>query len=207
MGKIGIEDFNNILSDAKKMGHNLRMSDIFYTFELQRFDNKGVVYSVLFGKGSSQEEIDEYDESVKIKFLKKYINTNYPLDSPGENEQVKRGKPKKEVENHEDITFEENKAYMLKLKKETEAAIKKGEIEKKDGLKILADLSVKLNDKFAVSEKQDEQRIIVYPKFNTICERTKTECWLQTKEFAMQHWGLIEDPNKIEKDIKDNGDE
>lgn len=207
MGKIGIEDFNNILSDAKKMGHNLRMSDIFYTFELQRFDNKGVVYSVLFGKGSSQEEIDEYDESVKIKFLKKYINTNYPLDSPGENEQVKRGKPKREVENHEDITFEENKAYMLKLKKETEAAIKKGEIEKKDGLKILADLSVKLNDKFAVSEKQDEQRIIVYPKFNTICERTKTECWLQTKEFAMQHWGLIEDPNKIEKDIKDNGDE
>ena len=207
MGKIGIEDFNNILSDAKKMGHNLRMSDIFYTFELQRFDNKGVVYSVLFGKGSSQEEIDEYDESVKIKFLKKYINTNYPLDSPGENEQGKRGKPKKEVENHEDITFEENKAYMLKLKKETEAAIKKGEIEKKDGLKILADLSVKLNDKFAVSEKQDEQRIIVYPKFNTICERTKTECWLQTKEFAMQHWGLIEDPNKIEKDIKDNGDE
>ena len=207
MGKIGIEDFNNILSDAKKMGHNLRMSDIFYTFELQRFDNKGVVYSVLFGKGSSQEEIDEYDESVKIKFLKKYINTNYPLDSPGENEQVKRGKPKKEVENHEDITFEENKAYMLKLKKETEAAIKKGEIEKKDGLKILADLSVKLNDKFAVSEKQDEQRIIVYPKFNTICERTNTECWLQTKEFAMQHWGLIEDPNKIEKDIKDNGDE
>ena len=207
MGKIGIEDFNNILSDAKKMGHNLRMSDIFYTFELQRFDNKGVVYSVLFGKGSSQEEIDEYDESVKIKFLKKYINTNYPLDSPGENEQVKRGKTKKEVENHEDITFEENKAYMLKLKKETEAAIKKGEIEKKDGLKILADLSVKLNDKFAVSEKQDEQRIIVYPKFNTICERTKTECWLQTKEFAMQHWGLIEDPNKIEKDIKDNGDE
>lgn len=207
MGKIGIEDFNNILSDAKKMGHNLRMSDIFYTFELQRFDNKGVVYSVLFGKGSSQEEIDEYDESVKIKFLKKYINTNYPLVSPDENEQVKRVKPKKEVENHEDITFEENKAYMLKLKKETEAAIKKGEIEKKDGLKILADLSVKLNDKFAVSEKQDEQRIIVYPKFNTICERTKTECWLQTKEFAMQHWGLIEDPNKIEKDIKDNGDE
>lgn len=205
MGKIGIEDFNNILSDAKKIGHNLRMSDIFYTFELQRFDNKGVVYSVLFGKGSSQEEIDEYDESVKIKFLKKYINTNYPLVSPGENEQVKRGKPKKEVESHEDITFEENKAYMLKLKKETEAAIKKGEIEKKDGLKILADLSVKLNDKFAVSEKQDEQRIIVYPKFNTICERTKTECWLQTKEFAMQHWGLIEDPNR--KYNKDNGDE
>ena len=204
MRKINIEDFNKILADAKKMGYNLRMSDIFYTFGLQRFDSSKIVYSVLFGKGSSQDDVDYYDESSKIKFLKKYINANYPSDDVG---QPKRGKPKKAEESHEDITFEENKAYMLKLKKETEEAIKKGEIEKKDGLKILADLSVKLNDKFAVSEKQDEQRIIVYPKFNTICERTNTECWLQTKEFAMQHWGLIEDPNKIEKDIKDNGDE
>ena len=205
MGKISIRDFNKILADAKKMGHDLRMSDIFYTFELQRFENKDVIYSVLFGKGNSQEHIDNYDNSSKIRFLKKYINVNYPLESSTDSVQAKRGRPKKMESEHDDITFEENKAYMLKLKKETEEAIKKGEIEKKDGLKILADLSVKLNDKFAVSEKQDEQRIIVYPKFNTICERTKSECWLQTKEFAMQHWGLIEDPNR--KYNKDNGDE
>ena len=205
MKKITIDDFNKILADAKKMGYDLRMSDIFYTFELQRFESNKIVYSVLFGKGNSHEEIDNYDNSGKIKFLKKYINSNYPISSFGEKEKLKRGRQKKTEEEHKDITFEENKAYMLKLKKDTEEAIEKGEIEKKDGLKILADLSVKLNDKFAVSEKQDEQRIIVYPKFNTICERTKSECWLQTKEFAMQHWGLIEDPNK--KNNNDNGDE
>ena len=203
MERITIEDFNKILADAKKMGYNLRMSDIFYTFGLQRFDNNKVIYSVLFGKGNSPEEIDDYDNSGKIKFLKKYINSNYPISSFGEKEKLKRGRQKKTEEEHEDITFEENKAYMLKLKKDTEEAIEKGEIEKKDGLKILADLSVKLNDKFAVSEKQDEQRIIVYPKFNTICERTKSECWLQTKEFAMKHWGLVEKNNNI----KDNSDE
>lgn len=205
MKKITIDDFNKILADAKKMGYDLRMSDIFYTFELQRFESNKIVYSVLFGKGGSKEEIDSYDRSSKIKFLKKYINVNYPNIASVGDEQSNRGMSKKSGAEHEDITFEENKAYMLKLKKETEAAIKKGEIEKKDGLKILADLSVKLNDKFAVSEKQDEQRIIVYPKFNTICERTNSECWLQTKEFAMQHWGLIEDPNK--KNNNDNGDE
>ena len=193
MKKINIEDFNRILADAKKMGYNLRMSDIFYTFGLQRFDSSKIVYSVLFGKGSSQDDVDYYDESSKIKFLKKYINANYPSDDA---DQPKRGKPKKAGESHEDITFEENKAYMLKLKKETEEAIKKGEIEKKDGLKILADLSVKLNDKFAVSEKQDEQRIQVLTKFNTICPHTRKECWVQTKEYAMEHWGLIEKNNE-----------
>lgn len=200
MRKINIEDFNKILADAKKMGYNLRMSDIFYTFGLQRFDSSKIVYSVLFGKGSSQDDVDYYDESNKIKFLKKYINANYPPDDVG---QPKRGKPKKTGESHEDITFEENKAYMLKLKKETEEAIKKGEIEKKDGLKILADLSVKLNDKFAVSEKQDEQRIIVYKKYNDICVCGR-EIYRPTKDDIIEE--LKEEYDLVPKK-KDNGDE
>lgn len=200
MRKINIEDFNKILADAKKMGYNLRMSDIFYTFGLQRFDSSKIVYSVLFGKGSSQDDVDYYDESNKIKFLKKYINANYPPDDVG---QPKRGKPKKAGESHEDITFEENKAYMLKLKKETEEAIKKGEIEKKDGLKILADLSVKLNDKFAVSEKQDEQRIIVYKKYNDICACGR-EIYRPTKNDIIEE--LKEEYDLVPKK-KDNGDE
>lgn len=203
MNKISIEDFNKILSDAKKMGHSLRMSDIFYTFELQRFESKNIVYTVLFGKGSKQEEIDNYDNSNKIKFLKKYINVNYPISSSDRNEQLKRGRKKKVVEDHEDITFEENKAYMLKLKKETEEAIKKGEIEKKDGLKILADLSVKLNDKFAVSEKQDEQRIIVYKKYNDICVCGR-EIYRPTKNDIIEE--LKEEYDLVPKK-KDNGDE
>jgi len=203
--KIGIEEIKKIVSDGKTMGYSLRTADIFYIFAVQIFNEK-ILYEQLFG-GDSEEEITSYNSSDKLKFLKKYINSNYPSIYSGKNEQPNRVRQKKTSTEHEDITFEENKAYMLKLKKETEEAITNGEIEKKDGLKILADLSVKLNDKFAVSEKQDEQRIIVYPKFSTICETTRRECWLQTKEFAMQHWGLIEDPNKVEKDIKDNGDE
>ena len=197
--KIGINEINKTIEDCKSMGFDLRMADMFYTFALQGFKDKNIVYAVLFGKGATEEEVDEYDTSKKIKFLKKYMKSNFfgnEVDRPVD-----------EKKQYDDISFEENKAYMLKLKKDTEEAMAKGDIEKKDGLKILADLSVKLNDKFAVSEKQDEQRIIIYPKFNTICERTKTECWLQTKEFAMEHWGLIEDPNKGKKNIKDDDDE
>ena len=197
--KIGVNEINKTIEDCKSMGFDLRMADMFYTFALQGFKDKNIVYAVLFGKGATEEEVDEYDTSKKIKFLKKYMKSNFfgnEVDRPVD-----------EKKQYDDISFEENKAYMLKLKKDTEEAMAKGDIEKKDGLKILADLSVKLNDKFAVSEKQDEQRIIIYPKFNTICERTKTECWLQTKEFAMEHWGLIEDPNKGKKNIKDDDDE
>ena len=197
--KIGVNEINKTIEDCKSMGFDLRMADMFYTFALQGFKDKSIVYAVLFGKGATEEDVDEYDTSKKIKFLKKYMKSNFfgnEVDRPVD-----------EKKQYDDISFEENKAYMLKLKKDTEEAMEKGDIEKKDGLKILADLSVKLNDKFAVSEKQDEQRIIIYPKFNTICERTKTECWLQTKEFAMEHWGLIEDPNKGKKNIKDDDDE
>lgn len=196
--KLGISEIKRTIEDCKTMGYDLRVADIFYTFALQGFKDKNVIYAALFGKGASDEDVNEYDTSSKMKFLKKYMKSNF---FKVEQEDVQKD------EQHEDITFEENKAYMLKLKKKTEEALEKGEIEKKDGLKILADLSVKLNDKFAVSEKQDEQRIIVYPKFSTICETTRKECWLQTKEFAMEHWGLIEDPNKDKNNIQDDDDE
>lgn len=195
--KIGIEEIKKIVSDGKTMGYSLRTADIFYIFAVQIFDEK-ILYEQLFG-GGSEEEITSYNSSDKIKFLKKYINSNYPSIYSGKNEQPNRGRQKKTSTEHEDITFEENKAYMLKLKKETEEAIINGEIEKKDGLKILADLSVKLNDKFAVSEKQDEQRIEVVTKFNTVCPHTRKECWVQTKEYAMKHWGLIEGKNNEQK--------
>ena len=197
MGKLSIEDINNVIQNGALNGHDIRMQDIMYVAALHIFKDKSVVYATLWGKDSSEDKVITYDSCDKIKFLKKLIK-------PVSKEASKTTGKDEPDSQYEDITFEENKAYMLKLKKETEEAIANEEIEKKDGLKILADLSVKLNDKFAVSEKQDEQRIIVYPKFNTICPHTRTECWVQTKEFAMQHWGLIEDTNNAKLNEENN---
>ena len=56
-----------------------------------------------------------------------------------------------------DITFEENKAYMIELKRRTEQAMQDGDIDTKDGLTILKDLSVKLNDKLNIADKTINQ--------------------------------------------------
>lgn len=206
MKKINIEDFNKILEDAKKMGHSLRMSDIFYTFELQRFESKKIVYSVLFGKGSAQEDIDIYDKSAKIKFLKKYIEANYPIDTP----HSVVGRPRKNKENeskqYEDITFEENKEALIKLLDKIQSMAASGDIEKKDAVKLETDIRTKLNDKFAVSEKQDEQRIIVLSKYNDTCPYCNHEIRRKTDEdmLAEIKEQYILTPKQT---YKDNGDE
>ena len=94
----------------------------------------------------------------------------------------------------DDITFEENKAYMLKLKAKTEKAMEDGEIDKKDALKILADISTKLNDKFGAKEEIKDQIVQISPKYDYICPRCQTEVSRRpmTKEEAMKEFNLIE---------------
>mgnify|MGYP003457208386 CR=1 FL=1 len=102
---------------------------------------------------------------------------------------------KKAKKHSEDISFEENKAYMLKLKKDTEDAMQKGEIDKKDALKILTDISTKLNDKFRINQEEREQMVIVSPKYNTICKCGR-ELYIPTKEELMEKYNLIENNNE-----------
>lgn len=196
MVKLSIDDIKKTIEDCKSMGFDLRMADIFYTFALQGFNDKNLVYAMLFGKGKTGDLVVEaYDSSKKIKFLKKYMKTNFFDKNSGKTANAKK--------QYDDISFEENKAYMLKLKKDTEEAMSKGDIEKKDGLKILTDLSVKLNDKFAVSEKQDEQRIIVYKKYNDTCVCGR-EIYRPTRDDIIED--LKEEYDLVPKK-KDNGDE
>ena len=89
---------------------------------------------------------------------------------------------------------------MIKLKKDTEEAMANGEIEKKDALKILADISVKLNDKFNVKDaNEDRQVVIVQNKFNAICECGR-EIYVPTKEEMMKKYNLVEK----DVDVKNN---
>ena len=83
---------------------------------------------------------------------------------------------------------------MLKLKKDTERAMEKGELEKKDGLKILSDLSVKLNDKFSVQAEVKDQIIQVHQKYDAICPYCQHEVASKpmTKEEAMATYNLKE---------------
>lgn len=197
MGKLSIDDINKVIQNGALDGHDIRMQDIMYVAALQIFKDKSVVYATLYGKDSSEDKMIAYDSCDKIKFLKKRIK---PVSKD-----ANKANGKDEIESqYEDLTFEENKEALIKLLDKIQSMAASGDIEKKDAVKLETDIRTKLNDKFAVSAKQDEQHIIVYPKFNTICPHTRTECWVQTKEFAMQHWGLIENTNNAKLNEENN---
>ena len=101
---------------------------------------------------------------------------------------------KKKKKKSEDISFEENKEYMLNLKRQTEEAMASGEIDKKDGLKILTDISVKLNDKFNVSDSSQEQYVPVFAKYDAVCSRCGAEISRRpiSKEEAIEMYNLVE---------------
>lgn len=175
--KIGISEINKIIEDLKGMGHELKMSDIAYAYLLQFFKDKNIAYTILFGKGVSDSDINRYDTSAKMKLLKKYIKSNFFNSTNKEEQDVKK--------KYADITFEENKDAMIKMIDELKVALDEGKLEYKDYAKMVTDLRTKLNDKFSVSEKQDDHMIMVYKKYNDICACGR-EIYRPTKEDIME---------------------
>lgn len=173
------EQLKDIIKECKDSKVNITTRDIAYVVLCNEFEDDEVAYKCIFGadRGFSLANHRRYKESNNITFLKQYVDFI----------QKKQANRKSK----EDITFEENKAYMLKLKKDTEKAMERGEIDKKDGLKILADLSVKLNDKFQVREERVEQVVHVFSKFNAICQCGR-EIYIPTKEDMMKKYNLVE---------------
>lgn len=153
-------------------GFAISVRDISYILLCRNYEDDIVAYKSLFGDGSDTE-ISYYKQSKPIVELSKLMS-----DTLGWNSK-------------EDITFEENKAYMLKLKADTEKAMEEGKLETKDGLKILSDISTRLNDKFNVQDKAVQQTVIVQCKYNSCCECGR-EIYVPTKEQLMEEYGLIE---------------
>lgn len=164
------EKLNKIIKDCETAGYNIRIRDIAYSVLCESFDDSAVCYKVIFGDDKNDTT---YHNSAPITFLRKYISKNV-------------------TKNTDDITFEENKKYMLKLKRDTESLMAAGEIEKKDALKILSDISVKLNDKFQVHNEIKEQTVIVNSKYNDICEYCQHEIYIPTKEELIKKYNLKE---------------
>jgi hypothetical protein len=178
--ELTIEKVGEILTNASSQGANLKVRDIAYVLLRRYFDDRSYAWRVCFTDTDYDEKtIDAYEEGTGYQFLKEVLM-----------EVRDRGG----LLYDEDITFEENKAYMLKLKRDTEIAMEAGELEKKDGLKILSDLSVKLNDKFSVQNEVKDQMVIVEHKYNDICPYCQHEVASKpmTKEEAMATYNLKE---------------
>lgn len=178
--ELTIDKVGEILTNASSQGANLKVRDIAYVLLRRYFEDRSYAWRVCFSDSDYDEKtIDVYEEGIGYQFLREVLA-----------EVRDRGG----LLYDEDITFEENKAYMLKLKRDTEMAMEAGELEKKDGLKILSDLSVKLNDKFSVQNEVKDQMVIVEHKYNDICPYCQHEVASKpmTKEEAMGLYNLKE---------------
>lgn len=178
---------NLILGEAKREGVDAKVRDVCFAILSQHIEDKVIIFRCLFDSESKMPEsqAEYYIKSKKVKTLDKILKSHIKCASD-------KPIPKKGKENS--ISFDENLAYMLNIKKETEDAMKKGEMDKKDALKILADITVKLNDKFNVNEEVKEQMVVVSPKYDHICPVCSTEVSRRpiSKEEAIELYGLVE---------------
>lgn len=188
-------DFVKIINDCKASGYEVKVRDVMFCLLKNVVDDSEIIYNSLFGQGDDVKFISNYEKSKPIKFLDKYVKANYP-NTDNKKKSNTNGNNKEEI-TYDDISFEENKDAIIKMIAELKEKYNEGKIEYKDYAKIVADLRIKLNDKFGASEKSDEQRIVVVPqKCDFVCPKTRTECYQLKKEYAMELFGLIEDPNK-----------
>lgn len=180
---ISNEQIKKTIEDCARANHTVSVRDISYVLLCMQFEDSLVAYKCIFGNDYdyNQEYHATYDQTATMAYLKTYVEFTLLND-------------KKKKKASEDISFEENKAYMLNLKRQTEEAMTTGEIDKKDGLKILADLSVKLNDKFNVSDSSQEQLVVVNTKYDAVCPSCGREVSRRpiTKDEAMEMYNLVE---------------
>lgn len=174
----------NIVEECKTAGHDVKVRDLCYVFLCRYFKEHTDVFRCLFDTYGALPESSakEYAKSKKVAFLESYLS---PFTDG-------RADKKKKRKDGEDISFDENLAYMLKIKKETEAAMTNGEMDKKDALKILADITVKLNDKFNINEEVKDQMVVVNCKYNNVCEKCGSEIYIPTKEDLIKEYNLNE---------------
>lgn len=170
------EQIKNTIDYFKESGETIRVRDIAYDLLSRMFTDSKTAYQCLFG-GDGYEDYVADDMRGKIDdyltqqgFIKSFRTD---ADTGG-------------------ISFEENRKEMEMLLAKTQKALDDGIIEPKDALKIMADIRVKLNDKFKVEARQQERTIIVEKKYSGVCEYCHHEIFIPSKEQLMEEYNLIE---------------
>jgi hypothetical protein len=180
---ISNDKISTIIEDCKLVGCQVRVRDISFVILSKHFEDASVAYKAVFGSDANEGTIESYIASKEITYLKNYIESNGLVGG--------KKKGKKKFNEEDDITFDENKAEIIKLIKETQKALEEGKIKSADALKIQADLRVKLNDKFSVKDESQDSLVVVNMKYNAICSCGR-ELYIPTKEDLMQQYNLVE---------------
>lgn len=179
------EVLNEIVSECKASGYDVKVRDICYSLLCRYFDDAETVYRCLFDPYGTESAaaMDSYGKSTKISFLDGKLK-KFAYKQKGKKEGP-------------EITFDENLRDMLKLKEDTQKKMDSGEISFKDGAVILKDIAIKLNDKFDVKEEIKDQIVVVEEKYDAVCPYCSHEVSSRpiSKIEAMEMYNLVEKHN------------
>lgn len=177
---ISTEDIRSICERSASMGQDVKVRDIAFVLLCRHFENPEIAYRSIFRADADSSEVDAYIRSEKTRLLKDVVKDYTKTLSVIEKSEM-------------GMTFEENKEALIDMLVRIKTAVDGGELDMKDALRMEKDIRVALNDKFSVGDDSRQQQfVLVEPKFNHICEWTRKECFLQTKEYAKKHWRLYE---------------
>lgn len=170
---MNLDEARKLISSAKSAGYDISMRDIAFIVLEREFGDSLVAYRCLFGSMAEPEKAEKYIKSVKVDFMRMTSVVGTKGKATKE-DKTDRGLP--------DITFEENKAELIKLLDRIRKMQENEEIEPKDAIKLETDIRTKLNDKFGTTEKNEEQRVVVESKYNDICPYCRHEVRVKTDE-------------------------
>lgn len=173
-------DIQQFISDLQRVGKEARIRDIAYAILKKHIADPLVPYMVVFAPKCTQSDVDAY-ETPEIKDIISRVYSKIDSDSDI-------------AINDETVSFTENRAALVRMLNELPIKIAEGEISYKDGAKLEADIRVKLNSHFAVTDEDKGTIVVVPPKYNKICPHTQRECYEMTAEYAMKQFHLIPDP-------------
>lgn len=184
-------NIKSITEEAKSRGYDVTIRDISYAILRTVLHEELYAYTVVFGMPKKDDDITCYERLETVQFLLRFFSKEFAPKKEDKSDEIikalNNGSEAKDV-----ISFEENKSAMVELIQRTETALENGEIDTDKGLKIIADIRVKLNDKFKTAEADKSNILILPPPYDMICPHTNRECFQMTKEYAMNKWKLKE---------------
>ena len=170
-------DIKKIIDDCNAAEYEVRVKDIAYCLLKSQIDEIDIAYNCIFDKCTDMNAISNYDKNKRMKFLDKYIKANCPTNG--------EAAPQNETQDEElleNISFEENKAALVRRLNKVIQWGDSGELSKDRATKLEVEIRKIINDKFGVTDKADEQKIIVYSKYNDICPHCRHEIRRKTDE-------------------------
>jgi hypothetical protein len=170
------EQIKKTIEHFKEIGETIRVRDIAYTLLSKMFADNKTAYQCLFGT----DGYDDYADDEMRSKLEQYMSDEGYIRSVSTDADTGG------------ITFEQNRREMEILLEKTQQAMDDGLVDPKDALKIMADIRVKLNDKFKVESKQQARYIVVQKRYNNVCPHCNREIYIPSKQDLMEEYNLTE---------------